>query len=217
MNFLIHYNLLLRRSLIFVVMLSQNPLEQFQIIPIIPFKLGPLDFSLTNSALILILSLVLVLFLTQLVSLEGRGNLVPNRYQYILESIYTATLGLISDQLGPKQGEQYFPYIFAIFTFLLVVNLLGMIPYSFTVMSHIIITFTLALGVFIGVNIIMFREHGIKSFGFFLPGGAPFGLLPLLIGIEIISFIIRPLTLSVRLFANMMSGHILLKVLLGFA
>jgi ATP synthase subunit 6 len=198
-------------------MLSQNPLEQFQIIPIIPFKLGPLDFSLTNSALILILSLVLVLFLTQLVSLEGRGNLVPNRYQYILESIYTATLGLISDQLGPKQGEQYFPYIFAIFTFLLVVNLLGMIPYSFTVMSHIIITFTLALGVFIGVNIIMFREHGIKSFGFFLPGGAPFGLLPLLIGIEIISFIIRPLTLSVRLFANMMSGHILLKVLLGFA
>jgi F-type H+-transporting ATPase subunit a len=195
----------------------QNPLEQFQIIPIIPMRLGFLDFSITNSSLILIFALFILLFLTQLVSLEGQGNLVPNRYQYILETIYTVTLGLISDQIGSKQGQQYFPFIFALFTFLLVVNLLGMIPYSFTVMSHVIITLTLALGVFIGVNIVMFREHGVKSFGFFLPGGAPFGLLPLLIAIEIISFIIRPITLSVRLFANMMSGHILLKVLLGFA
>jgi F-type H+-transporting ATPase subunit a len=195
----------------------QNPLEQFQIIPLIPFRLGFLDFSLTNSAVILILALILVLFLTQLVSLEGQGNLVPNRYQYILESLYTIILGLITENVGPKEGQQYFPFIFTLFTFLLVVNLLGMVPYSFTVTSHIIITFMLALGVFIGVNIIMFREHGIKSFGLFLPGGAPFALLPLLIGIEIISFLIRPITLAVRLFANMMSGHILLKVLLGFA
>jgi len=194
-----------------------NPLEQFQIIPIFSLKLGSLDFSITNSSLVLILALFILLFLTQLISLEKGGTLVPNRYQYILEQIYLVTLGMISDQVGKKKGEQFFPFIFSIFTFLLIVNLLGMVPYSFTATSHIIVTLTLALGVFIGVNIIMFREHGIKSFGFFLPAGAPFGLLPLLIAIEIVSFIIRPLTLSVRLFANMMSGHILLKVLLGFS
>ena len=123
---------------------------------------------------------------------------------------------MVSSNLGDR-GQGYFPMIFVLFIFLLTCNLIGMVPYSFTVTSHIIVTLTLSLTVYIGVTFILFREHGFHALSLFVPAGAPFSLYFLLIGIELISNVMRVVSLSVRLFANMMSGHILLKVLLGFA
>lgn len=123
---------------------------------------------------------------------------------------------MVSENAG-KEGNSFFPFIFSIFVFILACNVLGLIPYSFTVTSHLIVTITFAFMIFVGKLILGFRKHGIKLFGLFLPAGAPIGMAPFLVLIELISFNITVVSLSVRLFANMMSGHILLKVLAGFA
>jgi len=152
----------------------------------------------------------------RVVLVEGQGHLVPNRWQALIEFFYGFIQDMVSSNLGDR-GQGYFPMIFVLFIFLLTCNLIGMVPYSFTVTSHIIVTLTLSLTVYIGVTFILFREHGFHALSLFVPAGAPFGLYFLLIGIELISNVMRVVSLSVRLFANMMSGHILLKVLLGFA
>jgi len=143
-------------------------------------------------------------------------KIIPTRKQAFAESIYEFVLNLVNENVGEK-GNKYFPLIFVIFIFILTCNLLGMIPYSFTVTSHIIVTFFLSLSIFIGVTIIGFAHHGIHFFSFFLPAGAPVVLGPFLVVIELISYISRAFSLAIRLFANMMSGHSLLKILAGFA
>jgi ATP synthase subunit 6 len=193
-----------------------NPLEQFQIVPIIPIKSGAIDISFTNSALMMTLATGFFVALSRSVLVDGNGNLVPNRWQSLIESIYSFIQDMVFSNVG-ERGQGFFPMLFVLFVFLLVCNLIGMVPYSFTVTSHLIVTLALSLTVYIGVTWILFREHGFHALSLFLPAGAPFALYFLLIGIELISNVIRVVSLSVRLFANMMSGHILLKVLLGFA
>ena len=122
----------------------------------------------------------------------------------------------LKDTVGNK-GEKFFPYIFSLFTFILIANLIGLVPYSFTITSHLIVTFSLAIATFIGINLICLREHGYHIFSLFLPAGSSLGLAFVLVPIEVVSYFVRPVSLSVRLFANMMAGHTLLKVIAGFA
>jgi ATP synthase subunit 6 len=193
-----------------------SPLEQFEIISLFPIRLSAFDLSFTNSSFIILLGVFILVTTFQLVTVDGNGSLVPNRYQTIIENLYEAVLGIVKDSIGEK-ASTYFPFIFALFSFILVVNLLGIVPYSFTVTSHLIVTITLALAIYIGKLILGFRLHGIKLFGILLPGGAPIAMAPFLVLIEFISFNITVVSLSVRLFANIIAGHILLKVLAGFA
>ena len=200
-----------------------SPLEQFEIVPLLPLRLGSFDLSFTNSSLRRLLTVsVLTIFVRLLVasskkegSVSGGGLLVPSRWQSIAEGLYRVAQSRLSSR-GPK-GQPYFPLIFTLFTFLLVANLLGLVPYSFTVTSHIIVTFTLAAAIWIGKLILGLRIHGLRLFGRFLPGGAPIQRAPRLVPLEARGFVITVISLSVRLFANRRAGHILLKVRAGFA
>lgn len=193
-----------------------SPLEQFEIAPLIPIRLGVFDFSITNSAFF---GFVVFGFLTLLfhsVTLNKKGTIIPGRWQFIVENLYQAALSLVYDNVG-VQGKKYFPLIFTLLSFLLMANLVGMVPYGFTVTSHLIVTFGLALLLFIGINIICIRAHKEKFLCLFLPSGSSLALVPLLVPIELVSYIFRVISLPVRLFANMMAGHTLLKVIAGFA
>jgi len=190
-----------------------SPLEQFDIVPIFSFFENP-NFAFTNSSFF---TLTTVLGVSGLLYFGTyKATVIPNRWQSIVESLYEFVLDIIQDSLGEK-GFRYFPFIFTTFIFILGANMMGMIPYTFTVTSHIIITFGLGMATFIGINVIAFRAHGLHFFSFFLPKEAPLALSPFLVMIEFISYVFRVLSLSIRLFANMMAGHTLLKILAGFA
>lgn len=193
-----------------------SPLDQFKIKAIegLDFQLLGYDISFTNSALWMALAVVVSTLL--LTVAMGRGSLVPSRWQNISEMLYEFISGMISDSVG-KEGKKYFPFVFTVFMFVLLGNLLGMIPYSFTYTSHIIVTFSLAMLVFIIVTLIGLFRHGFHFFSLFMPSGVPLIMAPLLVPIEILSYLSRPLSLSVRLFANMMAGHTMLKVFAGFS
>ena len=192
---------------------KHSPLEQFEIIPYLHIKSGNLDLSFTNSSLAMVLTVsIITIFLTA--SVKTR-SLIPTRMQLISELSYNFISQLLNDTVG-NEGKQYFPFVFTIFMFVLIGNMIGMIPYSFTFTSHIIVTFALASLVFIGTTILGFVKHRLHFFSFFVIPGLPWYMLPLLIPIEIISFLSRPISLSVRLFANMLAGHTLLKVFAGF-
>ena len=198
---------------------GHSPIEQFVVkilgeghaeIPraeAIPF------YSLTNSALFMIIAVVLVL--TILSFGMRRGALVPGRWQSLSELCYEFIANMIRDNVG-QEGRKYFPFIFTLFMFVLAGNLLGMLPYSFTSTSHIIVTLTMAMVVFIGVTLIGFAKHGLHFFSFFLPSGVPVAMAPLLIPIEVLSYFARPVSLALRLFANMTAGHTMLKVFASF-
>lgn len=176
-------------------------------------KLGGVDLSFTNSSVFMVLTVITVsLFL-----LFGirRAQLIPGRWQSLTELSYVFIANLVRDTVG-AEGRAYFPFIFSIFMFVLVGNMWGMIPYSFTFTSHIIVTFSMALVIFFGVTMIAIAKHKMRFFSFFMPPGVPMYMAPLLIPIEIISYLSRPISLSVRLFANMLAGHTLLKVFAGF-
>jgi len=190
-----------------------SPLEQFEIKAIVPIQVGGLDISFTNSSAAMVAALVLGSGL--LVFGMGRGSVVPGRLQSIAEMSYEFVAGLLGDTVG-AEGRRYFPFVFTLFMFVLLGNLLGMVPYSFTFTSHIIVTFAMAAAVFIGVTILGLVKHKMHFFSFFVPPGVPVAMWPLLIPIEIISYLSRPISLSVRLFANMLAGHTLLKVIGGF-
>jgi len=190
-----------------------GPLAQFEIKPLIPIKIGGLDLSFTNSAFFMTLTLMTVVAF--LVLGMRRHALVPGRWQSMVELSYAFIGNLIRDTIGPE-GRPYFSLVFTIFMFILFGNMWGMMPYSFTFTSHIAVTFAMAIMIFIGVTILGFVKHGVHFFAFFLPPGAPMFIAPLLIVIEIISYLSRPISLSVRLFANMLAGHTLLKVFAGF-
>lgn len=192
---------------------GHSPLEQFQINRLIPMEVGGVDVSFTNSALWMVLVIAgATLFLT--LGMQRRA-MVPGRLQSMAEMTYEMVASVVRDNVGTA-GRPYFPFIFTIFIFVLFANLFGLIPYSFTVTSHIIVTFALAAMVWIGVTVIGFAKHGLHFFSLFLPKGIPIALAPLLVVIELISYLVRPVTLSMRLFANMMAGHTLIKVIAGF-
>ena len=194
--------------------MSTNPMHQFNVYRIGPeISLGNVDISFTNASLFMIISaltIVSVLFVG-----TRRKAIVPTKIQLLTELSYTLVSKMISDTAGSK-AKPYFPFVFSLFMFVLFCNMLGMLPYSFTVTSHIIVTFALAAVIFVGVTIIGFVNHGAGYLKLFIPSGVPLFLLPLIVIIEIISYLSRPVSLSVRLFANMMAGHTMLKVFGGF-
>jgi len=194
-----------------------SPLEQFQILPLIPIRFGNLDISFTNGNLIILIALGGYLTLmTMLLSSKGSFYLVPSRWQIVIETFYETIANMLYDNLGVR-GQQYFPFVFILFMFVLLSNLIGLVPYSFTITSHLILTFALSLMVFWGVNAICLKEHGAHMGSLFLPPGTSLGLALLLVPIEFVSYMFKPISLGVRLFANMMAGHTLLKVIAGFA
>ncbi len=192
---------------------GHSPLAQFEIKRWVPIEIGDLDVSFTNSSTFMVLTVIVVSAF--LVLGMRRNALIPGRWQSIVELLYIFIANLVRDTVG-KEGRPYFPFIFTVFMFILVGNLFGMTPYSFTFTSHIVVTFAMALVVFIGVTIIAIAKHRLHFFTFFMPPGVPLLMAPLLVPIEIISYLSRPISLSVRLFANMLAGHTLLKVFAGF-
>ena len=194
--------------------MAANPMSQFDVYRIGPeVKIGAFDISFTNASLFMIISTVSNLLIFNLGS--KRNSVLPNKMQLLAELSYTFVAKMISDTAGSK-AKPYFAFIFSLFMFVLFCNMFGMIPYTFTVTSHIIVTFILASFIFIGVTIIGFIKHGFGYLKLFVPSGVPAVLLPLIVVIEIISYLSRPISLSVRLFANMMAGHTMMKVFGGF-
>ena len=192
---------------------GHSPLEQFVIKTLVPLKVGGVDVSFTNSALFMTIAVVVA---SSFLVLGMRSSaIVPGRWQVAVELAYEFIAGLLKDTIG-QEGRRYFPIIFTLFMFVLLGNLLGMLPYSFTFTSHIAVTFAMAILIFISVTILGFARHGMHFFSFFAPPGTPVYMLPLLIPIEVISYLSRPISLSVRLFANMLAGHTLIKVIAGF-
>jgi ATP synthase subunit 6 len=207
--------------------LITSPLEQFRILPIAPMKWGFIDISLTNQTVILVLlfffTIWLICFLAEddtkvlVVNNAGSYYLIPTWWQTIIEKIHKLVLSLVKDNIKDETAPYFFPLVFFTFMFILLSNVIGLIPYSFTLTSQLIVTLAFSLAIFIGINIVCFRIHGIKFFALFLPPGTSIALAFLLVPIELISYIFKPVSLSIRLFANMMAGHTLLKVIGGFA
>lgn len=194
--------------------MSTNPVDQFVVRELIPVKLGGLDLSFTNSSLwMVIAAFVAITFLSYAMR---RHSVIPGRAQMMAEMLYEFVGRMVHENIG-KKGRAYFPLVFTVFTFILVGNILGLLPNSFTFTSHLIVTAALALFIFFTVIFFGFYNHGLKFFSLFLPPHVPWWLVAFIVPIEVISFFVRPLTLSVRLFANMMAGHLILKVVVGFA
>ena len=194
--------------------MATNPMHQFNVYRIGPeIKIVGTDISFTNASLFMMISAFMIILILSLGTKEKK--LIPGKIQLISEMLYDFITKMISDTAG-KKAKPYFPFIFSLFIFILFCNMLGMLPYSFTVTSHIIVTLTFALFIFIGVTVIGFAIHGFKYLKIFVPSGVPILLLPIISIIEIISYLSRPISLSVRLFANMMAGHTMLKVFGGF-
>lgn len=190
-----------------------DPLHQFMITPLIHLTLAGYDISFTNAALFMVLATLSSIGL--MYAATRRPQLVPSRIQLIGESTHNFIGQMIKDNVG-EEGLPYLPYVLSLFLFILMGNCLGMIPYGFTFTSHIVVTFSLAMIVFISVTILGFIKHGVHFLRLFCPQGTPIYIIPLLVPVEIMSYFTRPVSLSVRLFANMMAGHAMLKIFAGF-
>ena len=189
------------------------PLEQFVIRPLVPIHIGATDISYTNSALLMTIVVALIMLL--LVGGTRRAALVPGRLQSLAEMAYEFVAGMVRENVG-TEGFEYFPLVFSIFMFVLFGNFLGLIPYSFTFTGQIVVTFALAIFVFLLVTLVGLIRHGFHFFTFFFPTGAPVFMAPILVPIEVISYMSRPVSLGIRLFANMMAGHTMMAVFAGF-
>ena len=194
--------------------LQLEPLEQFVIKPIVPLHIGKFDVSFTNSALLMTIAVLVVSAIVVIGT--RREELVPGRIQSLGELAYEFVGNMIDETVG-AEGQRYFPFIFTLFMFILFGNLLGLIPFGYSFTGQIIVTFAMAAVVFIGVTLIGIWRHGWHFLSFFVPHGVPFVLLFLLVPIELLSYLIRPFTLSIRLFANMLAGHTMLAIFGGFA
>ncbi len=193
---------------------KHNPLSQFEVTKIFDLNIGGLDISFTNSSLYMVLvtifAIVFMIFATR------KKSLIPNRLQTIAESTYNFIIDIVKTSIG-NEGNKFFPLIFSLFIFILLCNVMGMTPYSFTVTSHVIVTFALSMIAFLTITIFAIARNGFKGFlHMFLPSGVPMVMAPMIFLIEFFSYLIRPITLSVRLFANIVAGHVLLKVVAGF-
>ena len=191
-----------------------SPVAQFEIKPIFDLSIGGYDVSFTNSSLFMLLAIVVSSIF--LISAMRKRELIPGRMQGLAEMMYEFVADMVRSNVG-NEGRPYFPFIFTIFVFLLFGNLLGLIPYSYTFTSQIVVTFVMAAFVFLALTVLALFKHGLHFFSFFVPAGAPRPLIPFLIIIEVISYFVRPVSLSVRLFANMLAGHTMLKVFAGLA
>jgi len=197
---------------------EHSPLAQFEIKKLIPIEIGGVDISFTNSALVMVV-VAIVISAFMIIGMRRR-SVVPGRLQGSVEFFHDYVHGLIAENIGPE-GRKYFPFVFTIFIFILFLNIGGLIPSSptalvFTATSHIIVTFAMALVVFLLATAVGFKHHGLHFLSFFVPKGVPAWLLPLMVPIEVASYFLRPITLSVRLFANMVAGHVMLAVIGGF-
>lgn len=196
---------------------SYSPLDQFEIIDFISLD-APLLFnthiSITN--IVLYLSLTAVIMFNIRLKLDANSKLAFNHWSLTEESFYQTINSIVKGQINEKNGQIYFPFMYVLFIFILISNLLGMIPYSFASTSHFILTFSLSFTIVLGATLLGFSIHGIKFFAFFVPAGCPLALLPLLVIIEFISYLSRNVSLGLRLAANILSGHMLLNILSGF-
>ena len=193
---------------------KMDPIHQFELKPIFTLgRIGNTEIVFTNAALYMLVAVVVIALLTTMAT--RRGSLVPGRIQSLVEMLYEFIASTVRSSAG-EEGMRFFPFVFTIFMFVLMLNLFGMVPYGFTVTSHIIVTFAMAALVILTVIVYGLMAHGTHFFGLFVPSGVPGWLLPLLVVIEVISFVSRPISLSVRLFANMLAGHIALKIFAGF-
>lgn len=190
-----------------------DPLHQFVVQPLIPLNIGGLDASFTNASLWMVVTVVAVTLFTTLGMRSGA--MVPGRIQSVVESFYTFVADMVRDNAG-ADAMRFFPFIFTLFMFIFFANMIGMFPYAFTVTSHIAVTFAMAITVFLGVTVTGFILHGPRFLKLFVPTGVPFVVLPIVVAIEVISYFSRPISHSVRLFASMLAGHIMLKVFAGF-
>jgi len=190
-----------------------DPLHQFEIAKLVPIEVAGVDLSFSNSAMFMVLAVACTAGLLML-GMKQRA-MVPGRLQSMAELLYEFVATMVKDNAGPE-ARKYFPLIFSLFCFILFGNLLGLIPGSFTFTSHIIVTFAMAAAVFLFVTLLAIAKHGLHFFSFFVPSGVPGPFLIILVPIEVISYLSRPVSLSVRLFANMLAGHTMLKVFAGF-
>ena len=191
-----------------------DPIKQFQIVDLFPIaKIGNTDIAFTNSAAFMVLAVggITAFMLTT----TRRREVVPGRMQSLAELSYEFVANTLQTTAG-KEGMKFFPFVFSLFMFILMANLLGLVPYSFTVTSHIVVTLALSMSVFLTVLVYGFWKNGLHFFNLFVPKGVPLYILPLIVFIEVLSFISRPVSHSVRLFANLLAGHITLKVFAGF-
>ena len=197
-----------------------SPLEQFKIYPLLSIYVADLDFSITNSALILfVITSLSFLFFFSLKNGGGKNSfhIIPqNNWQVFSEFLYTTIVSIMSENIKDRQGEKYLPLVFSIFVFIFSLNIAGLVPYGFTLTSHFIVTFYLSFSIFIGINIIGILTHGSRMFCLFLPSGTSIFLAFLVVHIELISYLFKPVSLSIRLTANIMAGHVLLKIILAF-
>ncbi len=191
-----------------------NPLDQFKITYLLDVDVADIDVSLTNSGLAMLATAALIFIFFSFAI--GKKSLRPGRLQALAEKIFLGIEQMVLDNGGGPEALRYFPFVLSLFLFVLVGNALGMLPFSFTFTSHLVVTFALAALVFAVVTVIALLRHGIHFAAYFLPAGTPLWLAPLLVPIEIISYLARPVSLSVRLFANMMAGHTMMKVFAGF-
>ena len=194
-----------------------SPLDQFEIRNLISLDapiLGNLSLSLTNIGLYLTIAGYLV-FVSSILA-TNNDRIISNSWSVCQETIYATVHSIVVNQINEKRGQIYFPFIYVLFVFILVNNLIGMIPYSFASTSHFILTFSLSFTVVLGATILGFSRHGLEFFSLFVPAGCPLGLLPLLVLIEFISYLARNVSLGLRLAANVLSGHMLLNILSGF-
>jgi F0F1-type ATP synthase membrane subunit a len=196
-----------------------SPLEQFEILPILAITFSFLDFSITNQTIMLVAIVFFLISIFFAIVKQSNSSLfvVPHRFQIVLELLYNMILSIVVDNISGNKAQLFFPLIFTIFFFISSMNLIGLIPYSYTVTSHFIVTFSISFFIFIGMNIICVKTHKLEFFSLFLPSGTSVMLAFLLVPVELISYIFKPLSLAIRLFCNMMAGHTLLKVFAGFA
>nr|YP_010632377.1 ATP synthase subunit 6 [Lepraria caesiella]WBP63095.1 ATP synthase subunit 6 [Lepraria caesiella] len=198
--------------------ITHSPLDQFEIRNFLSLDapiLANLHLSLTNIGLYLTIAASIILVLN--LSATNYNKVIANNWSISQESIYTTIHSIVINQINVNKGQLYFPFIYALFIFILVNNLIGMVPYSFASTSHFILTFFISFTVVLGATILGFQKHGLKFFSLFVPAGCPLGLLPLLVLIEFISYLARNVSLGLRLAANILSGHMLLNILSGFA
>jgi F-type H+-transporting ATPase subunit a len=194
-----------------------SPLDQFEIRDLLSIDapiLGNLHISITNIGLFLVLGLVFILVMNFLSTNYNR--LVGNNWSISQESLYATIHSIVTNQINPKNGQMYFPFLYTLFIFILINNLIGMVPYSFASTSHFVLTFALSFTIVLGATILGFQKHGLVFFSLLVPAGCPLPLLPLLVLIEFISYLARNISLGLRLAANILSGHMLLNILAGF-
>ena len=192
-----------------------SPLDQFEVRDLLSANLlGNVNLSLTNIGLYLTISLLIILTYSLLAS--NNNKIIPNNWSISQESLYATVHGIVVSQINPTKGQIYFPFIYTLFVFILVNNLVGLVPYSFATTSHFILTFSISFTVVLGATILGFQKHGLKFFSLFVPSGCPLALLPLLVLIEFVSYLSRNVSLGLRLAANILSGHMLLSILSGF-